>query len=156
MATIAERLEQYSIPEPNSGCLLWTGCCNDRGYGHLANKGKVIAAHRLSWIEAYGPIPTGMWVLHKCDLPWCIEPTHLFLGTAKDNSDDKIAKGRMNRRDGEHNGRAKLTVEDVKAILVDPRRHRVIAADYGVTRPMVSYIKRREFWKDVEVSRVGD
>ena len=149
MATIAERLDTYSIPEPNSGCLLWTASCDDKGYGRLRVKGKTVRVSRLTWEEAKGPIPDGLQVLHKCDVTACRELTHLFLGTNKDNVDDKMAKGRLGPRDGEHNGRAKLTREQVRAILTDNRLHRVIAAEYGVSRPMVSYIKRRENWKEV-------
>ena len=149
MATITERLDTYSIPEPNSGCLLWTASCNEKGYGRLRVKGKTRLVSRLTWEEAKGPIPDGLQVLHKCDVTACREIAHLFLGTNKDNVDDKMAKGRLDRRDGEHNGRAKLTRKQVQVILADNRLHRVIAADYGVSRPMISYIKRRENWKNV-------
>lgn len=51
-------------------------------------------AHRLAWVQAYGPIPDGLSVLHTCDTRACVNPEHLFLGTHKDNTLDMVAKGR--------------------------------------------------------------
>jgi hypothetical protein len=65
------------------------------GYGRLEIKGKIFAAHRISYELANGPIPDGLFVLHRCDNPPCVNPHHLFLGTQKDNIGDASAKGRM-------------------------------------------------------------
>jgi hypothetical protein len=78
------------IPEPNTGCWLWEGPVNFFGYG-LSHHSRV---HRLAWEEANGPIPDGLFVLHRCDVPSCCNPDHLFLGTHQDNADDKKRKGR--------------------------------------------------------------
>lgn len=76
-------------------CWRWRGKGNQDGYGRLRiDGGKKIMAHRLSYILFNGKIPKGKLVLHKCDNPWCINPTHLFLGTDQDNQDDMINKGR--------------------------------------------------------------
>jgi hypothetical protein len=89
-AVIAKR----SIPEPMSGCWLWTGAIASHGYGHTRFDGETWYAHRLSWHAHRGPITPGMWVLHRCDVPACVNPAHLFLGTATDNAQDRENKGR--------------------------------------------------------------
>jgi len=77
-------------------CWLWTASGNNE-YGQT-NAAKKVAVHRLSWELAYGPIPAGLCVLHKCDVPRCVRPDHLFLGTQGDNTRDRIAKCRGNVR----------------------------------------------------------
>ena len=84
-----------------SGCWEWTSSGRGhRGYGafftHFPGEGrKCHAAHRFSWSLSNGPIPAGLWVLHKCDNPPCVNPSHLFLGDRKDNMLDCAAKGRV-------------------------------------------------------------
>jgi len=82
------------IPEPNSGCHLWLGKRTKKGYSLINRGGKQSTAHRYAWEMVHGPIPAEKWVLHKCDTPGCVNPAHLFLGTPKDNMDDKVSKGR--------------------------------------------------------------
>lgn len=89
-------IEEKYIPEPNTGCWLWIRRLDKQGYGRAKLKGKKIGAHRFSWMEHNGPIPKDLFVLHKCDTPACINPNHLFLGTARDNFDDMVRKGRDN------------------------------------------------------------
>lgn len=73
-------------------------------------------AHRVSWILAYGEIPEGKSVLHRCDNPTCVRPSHLFLGTQADNVRDMCNKGRAVNPAGEDQGRAKLTAVQVACI----------------------------------------
>lgn len=79
-------------------CVEWTGAKQRNGYGvrNVARDGRrrVLRAHRLAWEEAYGPIPTGMCVLHRCDNRACVRPSHLFIGDYKSNHDDMVSKGR--------------------------------------------------------------
>jgi hypothetical protein len=77
-------------------CWLWTASTRKgRGkYGQI-NLNGMQRAHRVSWQLAYGPIPNGLHVLHKCDVPACVRPGHLFLGTHRDNMDDARQKGRL-------------------------------------------------------------
>ena len=90
----ADRFEKYVIPEPMSGCFLWIGSVDGGGYGTFWDGRGRAKAHRYAWGQKHGPIPEGMHVCHKCDNPPCVNPLHLFLGTAKDNARDKIRKGR--------------------------------------------------------------
>lgn len=142
-----------------NGCWMWQGKPGGTGYGSFSIRGKAMGAHRASYTLLVGPIPDGLWVLHRCDVPLCVNPAHLFLGTAADNNADMDAKGRA-RRDttaarlagapplrGERNGEAKLTAAQVLAIRDDPRLHRVIAAEYGVSKPLISHIKTRRLWR---------
>lgn len=86
-----DRLMDAVSIEANTSCWLWTRSYNHKGYGRLMNR----QAHRLSYAEFKGPIPSGMLVCHKCDTPACINPDHLFIGTGKDNMMDAAAKGRL-------------------------------------------------------------
>ena len=85
----------YNRVEPmmdDVGCWLWVGRRDSYGYGKLGKK--QTASHRLSWTIHFGPIPSGLCVLHRCDNPPCVNPAHLFLGTQLDNIRDMNAKGR--------------------------------------------------------------
>lgn len=92
------RVARYVSPEPNSGCWLWEGTLTNTGYGHInrggAGAGNVLV-HRFMWEQANGPVPDGLWVLHRCDVRVCCNPDHLFLGTPLDNMRDMHVKGRF-------------------------------------------------------------
>ena len=79
-------------------CWLWHGlrgkATNPRKYGGFCINKVMYSAHRIAWALNHGPIPAGLQVLHKCDVPSCVNPSHLFLGTNKDNMADKARKGR--------------------------------------------------------------
>jgi hypothetical protein len=94
IATLKIRIERFSIPEPNSGCWLWTGSPVGIGYGRIRANGRHWLAHRASWRVHRGRIPRGRCVLHRCDTPACVNPDHLFLGSLKDNAQDALRKGR--------------------------------------------------------------
>jgi len=80
---------------PESGCWIWMAAVQSKGYGSCHIKGaKESLAHRISWTVYRGFIPSGMCVLHRCDVPSCVNPDHLFLGTKHDNSQDMVGKGR--------------------------------------------------------------
>lgn len=82
------------VDRTGDGCWEWTAHRDRAGYGRI-NVGQVPAlAHRLSWWLTNGAIPDGLFVCHHCDNPPCVRPDHLFLGTPRDNNDDKLAKGR--------------------------------------------------------------
>ena len=149
-ATIWERLENRSIPEPNSGCLLWFGSNGGSAtsqHGIINYKGRHWKVHRLAWIATHGPIPEGMEVCHKCDVPACINPAHLFLGSHDENMADMVAKGRSNAPRGAESGNAKLTESAVLAIRADRRAQKLIAEDYGVSKSLIWAIKSRQAWR---------
>jgi len=93
---------RLDYPDGPDGCWLWRGTCGANGYGHISVGGSPRGAHRMAYTFAYGDIPDGLWVLHRCDTPACCNPTHLFLGTVADNNSDKHQKGRDAR--GEDHG----------------------------------------------------
>ena len=90
-----EKLAFWTMPEPNSGCLLWLGEVTEYGYvrAKWRNKG-VERMNRAVWEHTHGPIPAGLHVLHKCDVRSCLNVAHFFLGTNTENVVDKMAKGR--------------------------------------------------------------
>lgn len=146
---IKDRLIALSIPEPNSGCWIWAGCVNSDGYGAIGINGKAIGAHRVAYEQFVGPIAKGMHVLHRCDVRPCVNPDHLYLGTHADNMGDREQRGRANHKRGAEHPEAKLTEDQVRAIRVDPRLQRDIAASYGVSLALIGFIKTRRAWKHV-------
>lgn len=91
-------------------------------------------------------------MLHSCDVRSCRNVEHLFLGTNADNIADMVAKGRQARQRGEANGSAKLAEADILEIRAIPADvpHRVVAAMYGVSLPLISFIRRGERWKYID------
>lgn len=89
-----EWLEHYGIPVPESGCWLFDGYIASHGYGMVLINKVMTRANRAAWMLFHGPIPDGMYVCHRCDVSSCINPKHLFLGTALDNMRDRDQKKR--------------------------------------------------------------
>jgi len=143
-----ERIKRRSKPGP-SGCWEWTGG-KAKGYGTISVGGHNRLAHRTIWEAAHGNIPTGLWVLHKCDNPACINPDHLFLGTAKDNAIDCIRKGRgLGGGLGERHARAKLKVKDVHMIRSGSGSCAELARRLGVHTKTIWQVIHGVTWKGV-------
>lgn len=132
-------------------CWPWTAYRNGKGYGRRAAPGDTYA-HRLAYALAYGPVPAGLWVLHRCDNPPCCNPAHLFLGTNMDNMRDMAEKGRRVPLPGARNGRAKLdagAVAEIRTLYAaGAATQRELAQRFGVTRPAIGYVVRCRTWLD--------
>lgn len=143
-ATMADRLASGSVPMPN-GCREWSGTKSVFGYGKVGGPKGSAKAHRLSYEIAFGEIPAGHFICHRCDNPSCINPGHLFVGTNDENMADMVQKGRQPR--GERHGSAKLSADDVHQIRsIMGVKQSVIAAQFGVSQMQVSYIKTGQTW----------
>jgi len=133
-------------------CWLWTAHRHYRtGYGSFARGGQYgghVGAHRFSWELHNGPIPKGLSVLHKCDVPACVNPNHLFLGTQVDNLKDMVAKNRHAKGQP-----SSLTPERVRQLRkdyaadADPGRVRRVATKYNVSLSSIRRIVANEVWK---------
>lgn len=133
------------------------GCWRIRGAaanpaGHvqiLLPNGWLVYAHRLSWWLANGKIPAGQSICHTCDVPRCVNPAHLFLGSTRDNMHDSIQKGRKNCF-----GLQKLNADQVREIRALAAQggitHKEIGRRFGVARNTVSQIVNRVNWKHVK------
>lgn len=150
------RFSDKYIPEPNSGCWLWIGALNDSGYGVIQmarprplGESAFVRAHRLSYEMHNGPITEELHVLHSCDLPCCVNPDHLFLGTDQDNSDDKMRKGRDRKdpRRGITHGMTRLSEDQVREIRACRDRLIDISEQYGISISHAHRIKTRQSWR---------
>lgn len=137
------------VPEPNSGCWLWTGTIFRNGYGRMnfGYRGSGRGAHRVAWELYHGHVPEGMCVLHRCDTKLCVNPDHLFLGTSADNCMDRHAKGRTRTSSGEAHGSAKLTADQVLEIREGKGTLNEMASRFGVSFSVVGQIRRNEIWR---------
>lgn len=131
-----------------SGCWLWTGNKTPKGYGTIGFNDKDIYVHHLSWTIAHGSAPK-KFVLHSCDVRNCVRPDHLFSGTAKDNSEDMVSKGRVCR--GERHPYVKLSENSVSFIRenFEPGNGYDLAKRFGVTRSTITAVVYRRNWKHV-------
>lgn len=133
------------------GCWGWSGFCNFFGYGQISlPSGNATNAHRVSWELHYGTIPEGMWVLHRCDNPPCVNPEHLFLGTHEDNMRDMAQKNRSPK--GESSPVSKLTddiVREMRSLRAQGWSQQRIADKFGVSQPLVGMVCRRKIWSHV-------
>jgi hypothetical protein len=159
---VPDRLLKWSEPDPNSGCWLWFGTVNKTGYGKLTIKKKTVLAHRASVMYLRGEdVSEGAFVCHHCDTPQCINPNHLYVGTAKDNYDDSVRRGRRpssygkrrgeKRWSGEHRGEnnpnAKLTLAEARFIASSNERTSALAKKFGVSVYTIKDIKKGRTWK---------
>lgn len=96
--SLQEKFDEFTQPVTESGCLIWTGNINSKGYGVVSINSKAHRAHRVAYEKNIGEIPKGLHVLHKCDVRCCVNPNHLFLGTNFDNVQDRVNKKRSGTR----------------------------------------------------------
>ena len=156
---VEERFLLY-VEKCEGGCWEWRGCSFRSGYGSIKNSGKMMGSHRLSY-ELHHPITKSiddieLCVLHSCDNPKCVNPSHLSLGTHQDNMTDKANKGRATgvSHPGEKNPSSKLNEQQIIEI-----RNRYanggitlkqLAIEYGVSIPTISLIIARKTWAHLQ------
>jgi len=148
---LEERFHSKYTVDEKSGCWMWTAAINEKGYGMigLPRTNKISRAHRVSWELHNGKIPVGLFVLHKCDTPLCVNPEHLFIGTLKDNSQDMVSKGRGVTPDnrGERATWHKLTEAQALDCMTRRMSARKFAEMYGVSRSAVQRIWEGKNWR---------
>ena len=149
MFSLYHRLFRKVIKTPT--CWLWRG--SGSRYGYIRDGKRTRSVHKVSWELHFGEITNGLFVLHKCDNPLCVNPDHLFLGTQLDNMQDmkKKSRGRGRAPIGVNNGQSKLSVADVCQIrhLASNNTHDSIAQMFGISRRNVGMIVNRVTWKEV-------
>ena len=145
--TLPDRICQKIDQSNATGCHVWIGARNQKGYGRLAWNGKNHHAHRVIFQLLYGPIPVGMHFLHRCDNPSCVNQKHLYAGTNADNVRDRCARSKHVMPRGEDHSCAKLTERDVRIILAAKKSRQELAAKYGVTRETIKAIQNRHIWR---------
>jgi len=148
--TVREIL-MFNCIEVESGCWEWQGGKSGKNYGSICINGKNWLAHRLSYNTLVGLIPKGKHVLHNCDNPPCINPSHLYIGTAQDNMNDKYARGRSNHC-GEDHLDTPLLASDIRRIrrLKKDYTLKELGAMYGVSHIAIWKIVHRRSWKSVK------
>ena len=132
---ISDLFKQHGYVVIQTGCWIWTGPYQYDYYGKCGAR----YAHRVSYEIHNGPIPKGMNVCHRCDVPMCVNPKHLFLGDQKRNVNDSMQKGRYKhgrrpRRSLEHWGLTKKDAEDITfKVKKQMRKKTVVAREYGIS-----------------------
>lgn len=152
----------WSHVDKSGDCWLWTGARLPNGYGKFGMAGHTYTAHRASWLLTHGELPKDRCVLHRCDVPDCVRPDHLFLGTLADNMADALSKNRLPagdahylRRDptrvrrGEATGHNRLTathVQEIRQRHAAGERVSALAAAYGVSMGAIYHVVRHRTW----------
>ncbi len=135
---------------PESGCWIWMGTTNEKGYGRLkTTKGKMYA-HRFFYQQLVGPIPDGMFVCHRCDVTSCCNPAHHFIGDMTANMEDMKKKGRQSkaaRMFGEKHPQAILNDAKVREIRRSKAPLAELAKVYGVALPTINDVRRGVTWR---------
>lgn len=149
MTSAAEKFFALAHPEPNSGCWLWRGVVDRKGYGRIKVDGRRVSATRIALAMIGIEVPKNMLVCHRCDVPGCVNPEHLFVGTPADNTADMLAKKRHRTvaMHGVKNGKAKLTKADADAIRRSDLSAHEIAGQYGISASRVYEIRQGEGYR---------
>jgi len=152
------------VDKVDNGCWKWTASKNKKGYGVFRASGQQLA-HRVSYQTFVDEIPEGLFVLHHCDNPECVNPKHLFLGTHQDNMKDAVikrrkqgiypkkqSKGHTSRNRGETSGQAKLTWVKVREIREKYAEGTTsltkLGKEYGVAFQQISRIINNQCWQE--------
>jgi len=125
---------------------MWTGHKDKDGYGRMCHRGKDLRSHRVAYELYNGAIPKDKLIMHSCDIPGCCNPEHLSVGTNKENSDDKVTKGRNKTIYGEDRWNSKLTCDIIDEILADDSPNSQIGKKFNVKSEQIRRIKNGERW----------
>lgn len=143
------------------GCWEWKLKADSGGYARVQIDGRGsprVMVHRMAWELVRGPVPAGMWVLHKCDNRKCVrvstddEQSHLFLGTPLDNTRDMFEKGRANKARGERHGNARLMEKDVvlmRRLHAEGTSLAELAVRFAVHPVYVDKVVKKQRWAHV-------
>lgn len=164
VALTTKERERFNAKVDRSGgpdaCWPWTGAKHVFGYGRLTIRSRVTGAwtqetaHRIALWQETGSPPSD-FVLHSCDNPCCCNPAHLREGTAKDNAQDAVQRGRQPGpppRYGEDNQATKLTEQSVQAIRTLATQgftHKALGRIFGIHHKTVGRIVNRQTWAHV-------
>lgn len=117
-------------------CWIWLGPKDRKGYGQTSHQGKSVRVSRLAFKSRYGFLSQGKQVCHKCDVPSCCNPGHLFEGTALENLEDAYSKGRRESR--------RLTPDEVRFIRQSPQSAANLSRFMNITESSISRIRHKE------------
>lgn len=153
MKTLADRFLPR-VKKLKNGCWEWQGS-KVNGYGRMGADCKTEYAHRVSWLIYKGHIPPKLYVCHKCDNPSCVNPKHLFLGTAKDNMMDASRKGRVKIPKASHASDethqvSKFTNDQVRYIRSCKLSGVELAIKFKVHPVTICLIRTRKTYRDVK------
>lgn len=154
---LPERFEDFIERIPFHSCWEWMGQLNNKGYAMIWDKDRnqSVVASRIAYLLYIGDIPKGLYVCHSCDNRSCVNPNHLWLGTPKDNTQDMINKGRV-QRGLEVKGKRKLRLEEVVQIKrlykkgVKGWGHKALAKKYGMSQSAIRDIISGKSWNYID------
>ena len=151
LISIEEKLKRYLVAD--NGCWNWIGSKDRDGYGVFGHhRNKQFRAHRASFEFHVAEIAKGMFVCHSCDNTSCINPKHLFIGTAKENTQDMINKQRRTTLYGENHPNSKLTTSQIHQIKELRQNNMLltdIASQFGVSFQTISSIAKGTTWNRI-------
>lgn len=133
--------------EPNTGCWLWYGALSAAGYGQIRMRDYAHLVHRVRYKLKFGEIPNGICVLHKCDNPLCSNPDHMFLGTKKDNNNDRHKKGRSFR--GTLTKLDSIQILTIRSLVGSGYPYWQIGKYFGVRHECIRKIIRLKTYKNI-------